>query len=195
MRASNRLRRLYLRFAASTRGVAAIEFAMVVPVLATLFLASFDGGRALAVYMKVRAATYALDAIANQYQTIASSDMTNIVGATSAVLAPYSATPITVTLSQIAIKSSSSATVAWSYTQNGTALTAGSSVTLPTKLSTCGTYPCYLIYGQVGYAYAPVFGYFTSGKINLADALYTTPRSSACVVYTPLTGTACAAGS
>ena len=101
MRASPRLQRLYSRFAASTRGVAAIEFAMIVPVLATLFLASFDGGRAIAVYMKVRAATYALEAIANQYKTIASSDMTTIVGATATVLAPYSSTPAIVTISQI----------------------------------------------------------------------------------------------
>ena len=80
MRAPVRLQRLYRRFAASTRGVAAIEFAMILPVLATLFLASFDGGRALAVYMKVRAATYSLDAITNQYQTIASADMTTYRG-------------------------------------------------------------------------------------------------------------------
>ncbi len=46
MRKSTRLQRLYNRFAASTRGVAAIEFAMILPVLATLFLATFDGGRA-----------------------------------------------------------------------------------------------------------------------------------------------------
>ncbi len=72
MKTSPRLRRLYNRFAASTRGVAAIEFAMILPVLATLFLATFDGGRALAAYMKVRAATYALASIANQYTTIAS---------------------------------------------------------------------------------------------------------------------------
>ncbi len=32
------------RFAASTRGVAAIEFAMVLPVLAVIFLSTFDGG-------------------------------------------------------------------------------------------------------------------------------------------------------
>ena len=149
---------------------------MILPVLATLFLATFDGGRALAVYMKVRAATYSLDAIANQYKTIASTDMTTIVGATSTVLAPYSSSPAIVTISQIAVNSASNATVAWSYSLNGTALTPGNTLpfTLPTNLSTCGTYPCYLIYGQVSYAYTPLFGFFTSGSINLSDALYTT---------------------
>ncbi|MGB6889876.1 MAG: TadE/TadG family type IV pilus assembly protein, partial [Xanthobacteraceae bacterium] len=146
MKASPHFRRLYYRFAASTRGVAAIEFAMVLPVLATLFLATLDGGRALAVYMKVRAATYSLDAIANQYKTIASTDMTTIVGATATILAPYSSSPAIVTISQITVNSATNATVAWSYSLNGTALTPGNTFpfTLPTNLSTCGTYPCYL---------------------------------------------------
>lgn len=192
MKSSAPFCRLCNRFAASTRGVAAIEFAMILPVLATLFLATFDAGRATAIYIKVRAATYTLDAITNQYETIAAADMSNIVGAASTVLAPYSSTPVSLTISQIAVNSSSNATVAWSYTQNGTALTAGSSVSdLPTSLMTCGTYPCYLIYSQVKYTYTPLFGLFTSGTISLSDSLYVTPRSSTCIVYTPQTGTAC----
>jgi Flp pilus assembly protein TadG len=189
-----RICRLYRWIVAPTRGVAAIEFAMIMPVLAILFLASFDGARALAVYMKVRAATYALDAIANQYVTISSTNMSDIVGATSTILAPYSNTPLTVTISQIAVNSSSNVKIAWSYSLNGTALTPGNSppFPLPTNLATCGSYPCYLIYGQVSYAFAPIFGLFVSGTLNLKDALYTTPRGSTCIVYTPQTGTACA---
>jgi Flp pilus assembly protein TadG len=192
-----RLQRPYRRFAASTRGVAAIEFAMILPVLATMFLASFDGGRAIAVYMKMRAATYALDAIANQYKTISSANMSAIVGATSTIVAPYSSTPLTVTISQIAVNSSSNAKVAWSYSLNGTALTPGNAPPspLPTNLATCGSYPCYLIYGQVSYTFTPLFGLFISGTLKLNDALYTTPRSSTCIIYTPQTGTACVASS
>ncbi|MFY9760396.1 MAG: TadE/TadG family type IV pilus assembly protein [Xanthobacteraceae bacterium] len=184
-----RIRRLYRWIAAPTRGVAAIEFAMIMPVLAILFLASFDGARALAVYMKVRAATYSLAAITNQYQTIASSDMTLITGATSTILAPYSQTPAILTVSQIAISNKGKATVAWSYSQGGTALVQGSSVTVPSALITNSSY---LIFAQVSYTFSPIFGLFTAGTINLKDNLYVTPRSSICVVYTPQqTVTAC----
>ena len=51
--------------------------------------------------------------------------MTTIVGAASTVLAPYSSSPAIVTISQIAVNSSTNATVAWSYSLNGTALTPG----------------------------------------------------------------------
>jgi Flp pilus assembly protein TadG len=185
----SRLATIYRRFIASTRGVAAIEFAMIMPVLMVIFLGSYDGGRAIAIYMKVRSATYTLDAITNQYTTIQSSDMQAIVGATSVVLAPYSSTPVVVVISQIKINTGGKATVSWSYALNGTPLAQGSTATIPAGLvasgNTCGTYPCYLIFGQVRYTYTPLFGFFGSGGITLADSLYVTPRSSACIFYPP----------
>jgi Flp pilus assembly protein TadG len=182
---------LHRRFATSTRGVAAIEFAMILPVLLLLFLASVDTGRAIAIYMKVRSATYTLDAITNQYTTIQSTDITSIVGATSAVLAPYSSSPAVVTVSQISVNSSSNATVSWSYSLNGTALTQGATVTVPSTLATCSTYPCYLVYGQVSYTYSPLFAYLFKTSFDLSDNLYVTPRSSRCILYTPESVTSC----
>jgi len=166
------------RFAASTRGVAAIEFAMIMPVLSVMFLASFDGGRALAVYMKVRAATYALDAIANQYTTIHDTDMQAILGASSAILAPYSSAPIVVTISEISISNKGAATVSWSDSLNGTTRAVGSAVTVPTALNVNSTY---LIFGEVSYKYTPLFGFFGSGGITFSDNLYVTPRSSSSI--------------
>jgi Flp pilus assembly protein TadG len=179
------------RFHDSTRGVAAIEFAMILPVLATIFLAAFDGGRAIAVYMKVRAATYSLAAITNQYSTIQSTDMTSITGATSVIMAPYSNTPIVITISQIAISSKGVATVSWSYSQGGTALSQGSTVTVPTNLAVKSTY---LIFAQVSYTFSPVFGYFGSGGITFSDNLYVTPRISNCINYPPQSVSGCITG-
>ena len=191
---------VYRRFIASTRGVAAIEFAMILPVLVIMLLATFDAGRAIAVYMKVRSATFTLAGITNQYSTtspIQSADMTAITGATTAVLAPYSSSPVVVVISQLEIKTPGAATakVDWSATLNGTALAVGSSVNLPATIAsstnTCGTYPCYVIYSQVSYTYTPVFGFFGSGGINLSDSEFVTPRSSTCIPYVPQTGTTC----
>ena len=87
-------------------------------------MATFDAGRAIAIYMKVRAATYTLASITNQYSMsapIQSTDMTAITGATAAVLAPYPSAPATVTITQIKQTTSSQATVNWSYSLNGTA--------------------------------------------------------------------------
>lgn len=184
------------RFVDSNRGVAAIEFAMIMSVLLMLFLGSFDAGNAIAVYAKVRAATYSLAAITNQYgdgtnpnyQPISTTQMTAITGAASAVLAPYPSSPITLVISQIEATSATAAVVSWSYSPTaGQALTPGATFTgLPSNFAanTCnGTYPCYAIYAQVSYSFTPMFGAFLTGPITLSDSLYTTPRSSVCVIY------------
>lgn len=180
--------KLFRRFIASTRGVAAIEFAMILPVLAVLFLGTFDGGRALAIYMKMRSATYSLAAITNQYSTIQASDMTAILAATAAVLAPYSSTPAVVKISQISIAAGGQATIAWGASQGGTPRAIGSGVTIPSALATPNSY---LIFAELSYTYTPMFGYFSAGSITFSDNLYMTPRASTCIVYTPQTGIAC----
>jgi len=174
--------RPYRRFIASTRAVAAVEFAIILPVLMVMFLGTFDAGRAITIYLKVRTATYTLAAVTNQYTTIQSSDMQAILGATSVILTPYSSSPVVVTVSQIKISNNGSATVNWSASLNGTARSQGSSVSVPTALASPNSY---LIFAEVSYTYTPMFGYFTKAPITLSDNLYVTPRTSLCVLYPP----------
>ena len=113
-------------FAAAKQGVAAVEFALILPILVVILLATFDGGRAIAAYMKMRAATYALASITNQYSTIQSVDMTSILGATSVVMAPYSSGTPAVKISQMKINNSGVSTIEWSAAQGTTARSVGS---------------------------------------------------------------------
>jgi Flp pilus assembly protein TadG len=180
------------RLIKSTRAVAAVEFAIIMPVLLLLFLGTFDAGNAIAIYAKVRSATYSLAAITNQYGTstsaISPATMTAITAATGAVLAPYSGTPTVVVVSQIKATSSTQAVVSWSYSPtSGQALTQGATFSgLPANFAknTCGnTYPCYVIYAQVAYTFTPMFGAFLTGSLSLSDSLFTSPRISTCVQY------------
>ena len=178
--------RLCRRFVASTRAIAAIEFAIVMPVLALMFFGTFDAGRAIAIYMKNRSATFAIDAITNQYTTVQTSDLQSIAGAAAVILAPYpsSTSVLTVTVSQVKITTANTATVSWSYSLGGSARSRGSAVTTPGTLGTCSSYPCYLIFGEMSYQYTPMFGFFTTAaNITLSDNLFATPRSSKCVLY------------
>ena len=184
------------RFLASQRGVAALEFAFIMPVLLILFLSSFDVGNAIVVYLKVRSATYQLAAITNQYGTgstsqISTSTMSAITSATSAVMAPFSTSAAVVTISQIKATSNTAATVSWSYSVNGTKLS-GSYTGLPSNIAknSCNNkYPCYFILSSVQYPYTPLFGHYMTGSLTLSDTLLVTPRVSTCVQYnsTPAT--------
>jgi len=183
--------RSYRGFLASTRGIAAIEFSLVFPILLVLLLAAIDAGRAVAVSMKVRAAAYALDAMANQYLYIYDTDMQQILGATAIVLAPYSSAPASVLLSQIQVSASGRATVIWSDQLNGTAYSPGYTLTIPTILTNTSasnkvckdsTYPsCYFLLAEVSYTYTPMFGNFITGPITLSDKVYIAPRNVTCI--------------
>jgi Flp pilus assembly protein TadG len=184
----SRQARIYRRFVASTGGIAAVEFALVFPVLLLLLLAGIDGGRAVAISMKVRTAAYSLDAMANQYLFIYDTDIQQIFCAASSVLAPYASGPASVTLTQIKVTSGGQGTVSWSDTLNGTAYTQGATINVPSSLATssppnnlCKTYPCYVLLAEVGYTYTPWFGHFITGPINLSDHTYIAPRSVTCI--------------
>jgi len=183
-----KLRRLHYRFVASTGGMAAIEFAMILPILMVLFLGSFDGGRAIAIYMKVRSATYALDAITNQYTTMQASDMTGVMNAITQMMKPYPSAPAVIKISQVKISASKAATISWGVAQGGSARAQGSTISIPANLAVANTY---LIFAEVSYTYTPLYGYFTAGSLALADNLYSTPRSSNCIIYVPQNGSSC----
>jgi Flp pilus assembly protein TadG len=191
-----KLRSQYCRFVASTRGVVAIEFAMILPVLLLAFLGTVDAGRAIAIYMKVHSATYTAAAVTNQYPSVLTSDLQTITGATSVVMSPYPSGPAVVTVSQVKIDSKNNATVSWSYSLNGTARAQGSSITVPAKILTAmGSPPSgsfsYLIFSELSYTYTPMFGYFITGSLTMSDNLFVTPRGVQCVLYpqapTPVT--------
>jgi Flp pilus assembly protein TadG len=167
---------IYRRFAASTRGIAAVEFALVASIMFVFLLGTFDAARGIAVYMKVRAATYTLDSIANQYVAIQNTDMQQIFKATAKVLYPY---PPAVVISELTVgpAGSGTATVNWSDQLNSVARPQGSTVTLPADMGAMAP-GATLILGEVSYVYTPLFGYFAAGGITLSDSLYVTPRSA-----------------
>jgi Flp pilus assembly protein TadG len=177
---------IYRRFVASTRGIAAVEFAFVAPIVLVLLLATFDAARAIAVYMKVRAATYTLDAITNQYPTISDAIKDQIFKAVAAVLSPYPSTSATAVISGISIDANKRATVTWSDPfQGAQALAIGSPVTIPDDLKQKLLPNTMLILGTVSYRFTPLLGYFANGGITFSDNLFVSPRSAAVIQRTP----------
>jgi hypothetical protein len=141
-----------------------MECAMIPPVPVLLFLVSFDGGRAISVYLKLRWATYVLASITNQYPIIHDSDSSGILGAPAKILYPYSSTPIVAKVSEVDVATGGTATLTWSDALNGTARAVGSSITIPSGDAPTSACSC-LIYVELSYSFKPMFGYFPGGTI------------------------------
>jgi Flp pilus assembly protein TadG len=171
--------RSYLRrFARNRDGVSAVEFALLLPVMLTLYLGGVELGDGLAIQFRSTLAARTVADLASQYISIDNSAMSAILGAASTVVAPYSAASMVVTISEVTTNSQGKATVVWSDSLNGTARTVGSSVTLPTKLQTANIT---LIFGEVTYPYTPTMGYVLTGTINIYESMYFYPRMSTTV--------------
>jgi Flp pilus assembly protein TadG len=163
------------------RGVSAIEFALLLPMMMTLYLGSVEVSTGIAADRKVTLAAHTLADLASQYTDVTNADMTNILKAAGAVMAPYPAANLQAVVSEVAVNGQGQATVVWSDTLNGTALTAGESVTVPPALAIPNTY---LILGQVQYNYNPTYGSFATGALNLTDQSFVRPRQSTSVART-----------
>jgi Flp pilus assembly protein TadG len=155
------------------RGVSAVEFAILLPLMLTLYLGAVEISQAVAVDRKVTLTSHTLADLAAQVSTISSSDMSNILNASTSVITPYDASRLKVTVSQVSIDANNNAKVTWSCTLGGTARAIGSTVTLPTALNVANTS---LIWGEAAYSYKPAIGYVVTGTLNLSDQIYMRPR-------------------
>jgi len=155
---------------------------MLLPLLLLVLFGIMELGTAIVIKDKLRNAASTVAEIANQYTTIHDSDMSAILGATTAIITPYSVTNASVVLSQISINGNGKAIVTWSDAQNGTARTVGSSVTIPSSIAVGNTV---VLLGEVSYRYTPAFGYAMTGSMALQDSLYATPRSGSSITRSP----------
>jgi Flp pilus assembly protein TadG len=169
------LSQLVARFAQDKRGVSAVEFAMLLPLMITLYLGTVEVSQAIGVDRKVTLTTRTVADLASQVQSINNADMTNMLNASAAVITPYDTSKLKVTVSAVGIDANGVATVTWSDTLNGTRRAVGSTVTLPTALNVASTN---LIWSEVSYSYTPAIGYVITGTLNLSDQLYMRPRLS-----------------
>ncbi len=172
-----RLRRL----ARDERGVSAVEFAMLLPLMVTLYLGSVEVSQGIAADRKVTMTARAIADLVSQVSTINNSGMTSTLAAASAIFYPYDVTKGTVTVSLVTIDANSKATITWSDSLNGTARAKGSTVTLPSALLIPNTS---LVWGEATYNYKPVIGYVVTGTLNLKDQIYMRPRLSDTITRT-----------
>jgi Flp pilus assembly protein TadG len=162
-------------FAGDSHGLAAVEFALLVPLMLSLWLGAVEISQGVAADRKVTLTARTISDLVSQVSSISNADMTNSLNAASAVMAPFKVGNLKVTVSSVTIDANSKATIAWSCTLNGTARSKGSTVTLPAALAVASTS---LIWSEVQYAYTPTIGYIVSGSLTLKDQIYMRPRLS-----------------
>lgn len=164
------------RFHRNNSGIAALEFALVLPVMLVLYLGGIEVTDGLVLKRKVSHTASAIADLVAQDTAIASTaEMQDIFNAGTAILSPYTTSKLKVSVVAITMDASKKATVSWSQAFNGGSCAAkGSSVSVPADLQSANGF---LIRVTTDYAYTPDFGYVLTGTIPLTERFYQAPRS------------------
>lgn len=164
------------------RGVAAVEFALVVPVVIVIYALGFELAQASTVYRKLTDTTVQLANVTSQYTTVTDTDTNTIFGASSQIMSPYSPAPLTIVLSEIVTDGSSNATVCWStsYPTSVPKLLTGSAVTMPSGMASPHSH---YILVQTTYAYSPTIGGAFMSGLPMSNQVFMIPRASTQIPY------------
>jgi Flp pilus assembly protein TadG len=172
----------FARFARDARAVSAVEFALILPIMVTLFLGGTELSQAISVKRKAVQVNRTVADLAAQDSQITSTEMGAIFGASTAVVAPFSSTNLKIVVSQLFIDQNGTAKVKWSDAYQTARRAIDSTVTLPAGLNTPNTY---LVFAETTYTYTPPIGYTITGPISLTDQMYLRPRLTASIARDP----------
>jgi Flp pilus assembly protein TadG len=171
-------------------GIAATEFAVIVPIMLVMFFGTVEFSSAVAIDRKITLMARTLANLTSQSQSVNDAAIANFRAASGAIMTPYSGplypAPNT-TVSELYIDAATGvARVQWS--KGDQPRTVGTPVAIPASLISLDAQgkiipQQYLIFSEVNVLYTPTVGYVMKSGVSLSDVAYTRPRQSICVFY------------
>lgn len=138
--AKSRLRQIWGRLARDRRGVSAVEFVLIFPLLVGLLAGTVDFGQALMVSRKMDQIVSTLGDMVSQKSAWTTSDLDAIVTGTATIIQPFDSTNLQIQMTVLDVATNLTTTVNWARAYHTTALTKGSAspVTIPTNIAEAG---------------------------------------------------------
>lgn len=205
-RPSLRLRAHLRRFRRAETGVAAVEFALMIPVMMTVWTGMVVATDALNADKKVTILARTLADMTTQMVAVSQSDMDSIFQATESVIWPHPSTGVGMRVTAVDIDGAGKAFVDWSVVPSNAALKGSYSPTarcsefkaLPAGLKIARTY---VVFAEIEMNYQASVatqvvdqlfkGVFSGGKVKMGDNLYMRPRQANKVQFNPAPASAC----
>ena len=169
--------------------VAAVEFALIVPFLITLYLGSIEAAALFTVDKRVSSISATVGDLVAQWDpeedgaigTGTGGDMADYMSASSGIMAPYSTTGLQIVVSLVQVKNNGNTKTLWSTANAaGTAKTVDaaytdSSIASTTQMNSVSRGGC-VIAAEVTYSYLPVLGAVFETTFTLKHTNYFLPR-------------------
>ena len=170
------------KFWRDTRGVSAIEFALIFPFQIMLVLGTVEISSLMIADRKLVAATSTTADLFAQVKTVSTSDVADIFQAGKLVMQPLATNTLSFVVSSITADAGGVTRVTWSDGSGTAPLTPGSTYALPPGLIAPNQS---IILVQSKYQYVSAFGRFIIAPIDLTDRFFLSPRRSISVARIP----------
>ncbi|MGJ3231050.1 MAG: TadE/TadG family type IV pilus assembly protein [Oceanicaulis sp.] len=162
-------------FIRDRKGVSALEFALVAPVMVLMYLGSAELTQALTVDRKVTGAANAVADLVAQDDFVTDDELDDIRAAAAAILAPQPAERLTLRITSVRMDADGEIFVDWSESETLPPLTDDTLPPLPAGLlSPMGS----IVMAEARYPYESPFQKTIDGTITLSDTAYLRPRRS-----------------
>lgn len=174
----------WTRLMRDRRGVSAIEFAMIAPILILLYVGIAEIGNALTIYRRTSTVASTAADLTAQVKTVSTSGLQDIFGASSSILTPYDPTPLKIVLSSVVADQNNNGKVAWSQASKGSARGTNSAYAVPAGLTEPNSS---VIVAEITYAFTPLVNLtsaFSPGSFEMKRTFYARPRRSLTVAKT-----------
>lgn len=177
-----RLRRLLQGLGAETRGAAAVEFALILPLMLLLYIGSIEASQIITADRKVSTVAGTIgDLVARVDPNSATNNLTqarlnDYFAAADLIMSPFNDAKLKQRVSCIEVDASGNTKVIWSKGHNGaTELTKGDTYPLSNEMIAVSKGD-YVIVAEASYAFTPLFGIVFQKPLDLYQEYYHLPR-------------------
>ena len=175
LRSCHRLARMTL----DERATSAIEFALLAPIMLTMYVGAVELGNALTINRRASEVTSTAADLAAQVKSLATSDLQDITSAANSVMAPYPTTQLKIVVSSVVADQNNNGKVTWSYATNGgTPRACGSNYSVPAGLTQANSS---VIVAEVVYTFTPMTDltvFSAPIAYDMTRTFYARPRKS-----------------
>ena len=165
---TSKISKILRRFGASERAVAAVEFAIIAPILILLFVGTIEISLAVAVDRKVSRISSSVADLITQSSKFTGDEINEIMNIADRIMFPYDDVP-KISIVGIEIKNDE-AKVTWACQKNGAPKPAvGSTVSVPSQIKVNDTF---LVSATVTTDHEPAFKFvgYENGRLTFDDA-------------------------
>lgn len=135
------------RLAADRRGIGAVEFALIAPLLLSLYITSFEITIGLSVAKRVTRSASTIADLVTRETSVDKTVLATMTDVTHSLFAPYATNNLRIKITGVQLDGTGNPTVLWSWDQsNGRPYAAGATVDVPTDMRTPNSF---LIHSEV----------------------------------------------